>query len=153
MDMDTLEMLAKNEEEIGELYKLYARVLPQYQDLWLELADDEMNHARWIRDFAKGVDKGTLVLNKKLFPESTFNYYHDYMQGAMEKASKRGIEPMQAFTSALYMEQSLIEKRCFEAVDTGSAEFDKVALRLQQETIGHAKKIEDYWSKVKDKRM
>jgi rubrerythrin len=151
--MDTLEMLAKNEEEISELYRLYARVLPQYKDLWLELAADETEHARWIRDFAGGVDKKALVLNKKLFPESTFGYYHDYMQGAMEKASKRGIEPIQAFTSALYMEQSLVESKCFEGAGTGSEDFDKVALRLQRATEAHVKKIEDYWTKVKDKRI
>lgn len=151
--MDTLEMLAKNEEEMSELYRLYAMVLPQYKDLWLELAADETEHARWIRDFARGVDKGTLILNKKMFPEATFSYYHDYLQGAMEKASKRGIEPIQAFTSALYVEQSLVESKCFEGVGTGSADFDKVALRLQQATEGHVKKIEGYWAKVKDKRI
>lgn len=150
--MDTLEMRAKNEEGMSELYRLYARLLPQYKDLWLELAGDEMDHAGWIREFAKGVNKGTLTLNKKLFPESTFNYYHDYMQGAMEKASKRGIEPIQAFTAALYMEQSLIESKCFEADDSGSADYDKVAGRLQQATKAHAQKIEDYWLKVKDNR-
>lgn len=151
--MDILEMLAKNEEEMSALYRLYARVLPLYKDLWLELAADEMEHAGWIRDFAKSTDKGKLVLNKKLFPESTFSYNHDYMQGAMEKAAKRGIEPIQAFTAALYIEQSLIEKKCFDVVDSGCAEFDEVALRLQQATRGHAQKIEDYWAKVKDKRI
>lgn len=151
--MDILEMLAKNEEEMSELYRLYAKVLPQYKDLWLGLAADETEHAHWIRDFAKGVDKATFVLDKKLFPESAFSYYHDYMQGAMEKASKRGIEPIQAFTAALYMEQSLVESQCFEVVDTGSVDFDKVALRLQQATKGHVQKIENYWSKVKDNRI
>ena len=151
--MDILELLAKNEEEIGELYKLYARVLPKYKDLWLELSAEEMNHASWIRDFAEGTEKGTLVINQKRFPAATFNTYHEYLHGAMEKAAKHGIEPIQAFTAALYIEKSLIELKFFEVIDTGPEDFDKVALRLSEATRGHVKKIEEYWSKVKDKRM
>ncbi len=151
--METLELLAKNEEEIGELYKLYARLLPQYKDLWLELSAEEMNHAKWIRDFAKGIEEGALIINTKRFPAAAFNTYHEYLQGAMEKADTRGIEPIQAFTAALYIEKSLIELKFWEVIDTGSEDFDKVALRLREATNGHVKKIEEYWSKVKDKRI
>ena len=145
-------MLAKNEEEIGELYKLYAIKLPQYKDLWLELADEEVTHAKWIRDFAKGIDKGSIFLNKKRFPEEAFQTYHEYLQGSMSRAQLKGIEPMQAFTVALYIEQSLIELKFWEVIDTGSEEFDKVALRLSEATTGHIKKIGDYWAKVKDRK-
>lgn len=150
--MEILEMLAKNEEEIGELYKLYAIKLPQYKDLWLELADEEVTHSKWIRDFAKGIDKGSIFLNKKRFPKAAINTYHGYLQKSYKEASLKGIEPIQAFTTALYLEQSLIELKFFEVIDTGSEDFDKVVLRLSEATKGHIKIIEEYWAKVKDKR-
>jgi hypothetical protein len=151
--MDTLELLAKNEEEISELYKLYAKILPQYEYFWLRLADEEVAHAAWIRDFANGIEKGTLFLNKKRFPVASLNTYHEYLKKSMKEASLKSIEPIQIFTTALYLEKSLVELAFFEVIDTGSEDFDKVVLRLREATKSHVKKIEEYWSKVKDKKM
>ena len=151
--MDTLELLAKNEEEIGELYKLYARMLPHYKDLWLELADEEVIHAKWIRGFAKGIEKGSIFLDKKRFPMAALSTYHEYLQKSVGEASLKGIEPIEAFTMALYIERSLLELKFFEVIDTGSEDFDRVVLRLSEATKGHIKIIEEYWAKVKDRRM
>ena len=151
--MDTLELLAKNEEEIGDLYELYAKIMPQHKDLWLELSKEEMGHAAWIRDFAKGTEKGKLTLNKRRFPAESFQTYHEYLKGSMGKASLRGIEPMQAFTTALYIEQALIELKFWGVMDTGSVEFDNVALRLHNATKKHIEEIGEYWAKVKDGKI
>jgi hypothetical protein len=151
--MDTLELLATNEEEISDLYKLYAQKLPQYENLWLELSREETDHAAWIRDFARGIEKGTLYINQKRFPTEAFQTYHEYLQGSLAKTSSRGIEPMQAFTSALYIEQALIELKLWEVIDTGSEGFDKVALRLRIATKKHIEIIEEYWAKVKDNKI
>jgi hypothetical protein len=151
--METLELLAKNEEQVSELYKLYARVLPQYKELWLELADEEINHAAWIRDFTKDIDSGKLILNKKRFPVEAFNTYYEYLKESIKRADERGIEPVEAFTVALYIEKSLIELKFFEAVVSSCKSFNEIALRLSEATKGHFKKIEEYWSKVKDKTV
>ncbi len=149
--MDTLELLSKNEEEISELYGLYAKILPHYKDFWLELMNEEIGHASWIRDFANGIEKRALFINPQRFPMEAFNTYKEYLHGAIDRASRKGIDPIQAFTSALYVEQSLIELPFFAVIDTGSEDFDKVVLRLREATEWHIKKIEEYWSNVKDK--
>ncbi len=151
--MNTLELLAKNEEEVSELYRQYAKILPKYKDLWLELAGEEILHAAWIRDFIKDTEKGALVINPKRFPVAAFNTYHEYLQKAMEKAAKREFDSIQAFTAALYIEKSLIELKFFEAIVTSCKSFNEIALRLSEATKGHYQKIEEYWLKVKDKRI
>jgi rubrerythrin len=151
--MGPLELLAGNEEEISDLYKLYAGIMPQYKDLWLELSNEETDHAVWIRDFIRGIKKGTLFINEKRFPAEAFQTYREYLQESMKEAVSGAVDDIRAFTVALYIEQSLIDLNFWEVLDAGSEDFNKVALRLQNATKGHIEKIKKYWLKVKGREL
>lgn len=148
--MEIIELLAENEEHISRLYQLYAEKLPKYRDFWENLADEEMTHASWIREFADGVKEKTLYIDEKRFPREALQTYREYLNGSMVKASRTGVNVMGAFTTALYIEESLIELKFFEVIDSGSEDFDKVLSRLKKATVEHNKRIKEYWTKVKD---
>ena len=148
--MWVLELLAENEEHIARLYRLYAEKLPKFRDFWTRLADEEIEHASWIRDFAGGVKDNTLYLNEKRFPREALQTYREYLEGSMEKAIRKGVDTISAFTTAFYIEESLIELKFFEVIDSGSEDFDKVLLRLKKATVEHNNIIKEYWAKVKD---
>jgi hypothetical protein len=44
------ELLANNEESISEHYKIYSDKFGEHKNFWSELAEQEKNHALWIRD-------------------------------------------------------------------------------------------------------
>lgn len=148
--MEILELLAENEEHISRLYQLYAEKLPKFRDFWMKLADEEIMHATWIREFAEGVKDKTLYINEERFPREDLQIYGNYLDGSMRKALKKGIDIMGAFTTALYIEESLIELKFLKVIDSGSEDFDKVLLRLKTATIEHNERIKEYWTKVKD---
>ena len=148
--MEILELLAENEEHIARLYRLYSEKLPKFKDFWSQLADEEIEHASWIRDFASGVKEDTLQINEKRFPRSALQTYKEYLDGSIEKATRKGVDTMSAFTTALYIEESLIELKFFEVIDSGSEDFDKVLLRLKKATAEHNNRIKEYWVKIKD---
>ena len=154
--MDTLDLLANHEEEIADLYKLYAEIMPPYKDLWQRLADDEIANAVWIRDFAKGIEKGTLSINKNGVTPEAFQSYHVYLQGSAGAARSKGFNSMHAFTTSLYIEQfqlSLIESEFSKVLGADSEEFDKVVSHLRNSTRHHIEEIEKYWTKVKDNKI
>ena len=148
--MGILELLAENEEHIARLYRLYAEKLPKFRDFWTQLAGEEIEHASWIRDFANGVKDKTLYLDEKRFPREALQTYREYLDGSIEKANRKGVDAIGAFTTAFYIEESLIELKFFEVIDSGSEDFDKVLLRLKKATAEHNNRIKEYWTKVKD---
>ncbi|MFC1847127.1 ferritin family protein, partial [Chloroflexota bacterium] len=150
MVMEILELMAENEENIAHLYRLYAEKLPKYGNFWSRLADEETEHASMIRKFAAGVEKGTYHLDEKRFPPGALQTYEAYLDGSMQKAIKVGVDVMSAFTTALYIEESLIELKFFEIIDSGSDDFDEVLLRLKKDTGEHSGRIKEYWTKIKD---
>lgn len=148
--MEILELMAENEEHISRLYQLYGEKLPKFKDFWNQLADEEIMHATWIRNFAEGVKDKTLYINEKRFPREALQTYKDYLDGSMQKALRTGIDTMGAFTTSLYIEESLIELKFLKVIDSGSEDFDKVLLRLKTATIEHNERIKEYWTKIKD---
>jgi hypothetical protein len=150
MAMGILELLAENEEHIARLYRLYAEKLPKFRDFWAQLSGEEIEHASWIRDFANGVKDKTLYLDEKRFPKEVLYTYREYLDGSMQKANRQGIDAIGAFTAAFYIEESLIELKFFEVIDSGSEDFNKVLLRLKKATAEHNNRIKEYWTKVKD---
>ena len=46
---EEIEILAKNEEKLSELYQIYASKFPDYYDLWFGLAKEKEGHASWLR--------------------------------------------------------------------------------------------------------
>ncbi len=154
--MDTLLLLANHEEEIAGLYKIYAEIMPPYKNFWLRLADDEIANAAWIRDFAKGIKKGTLSINKKSVTPEAFQNYHVYLQGSAGAARSKSFETIHAFTTSLYIEKfqlSLIESEFSKVLGVDSEDFDKVVSYLRNSTIQHIQEIEKYWAKVKDNKI
>ncbi len=148
--MEILELMAENEENIARLYQLYAEKLPDFEDFWLKLADEEIEHASLIRDFAAGVEKGIYNLDEKRFPPGALQTYKAYLDGSMQKAIRKGVDTISAFTTAMYIEESLIELKYFEVIDSGSDDFDEVLSRLKKATTEHNKRIKEYWTKIKD---
>lgn len=149
--MEVIELLAENEENIARLYRLYAEKLPKFRDFWTRLAGEEIVHASWIREFADGVKEKTLYINEKRFPREALQTYEEYLDGSIEKANRKGVDAIGAFTTAFYIEESLIELKFFEVIDSGSEDFNKVLLRLKKATVEHNNRIKEYWAKVKDK--
>ena len=148
--MEILDKLAENEEHISRLYRVYAEIMPAHKEFWSKLADEEIEHASWIRNFAEGVEGGTLAIDEKRFPRNALQTYSQYLDGSIDRAARKGVDVMGAFTTAIYIEESLVELKFFEVIDSGSEEFDDVLLHLKKDTIEHNKRIKEYWSKIKD---
>jgi len=50
---DEIEALAKNEENIAELYRKYGDRFPDYKDFWDNLVAEELEHADKLRTLLK----------------------------------------------------------------------------------------------------
>lgn len=146
--IETIELMAKNEEAVAALYKSYSIKFPYYKNFWINLSKDEITHANWIRLFLDKFKNEELKFNKNRFNKGAVKLFLSYLKNEKEKAEKGNINTIGALSVALDIEKSLIEKNFFEIMDSDSGALQKVLSNLASATTIHQKKVEDLLNKV-----
>ena len=135
--MRLLELLADHESEIARLYETYASVLPDRRRLWKDLADDETNHADWVRSLIPLVENGSLAVREGRFAAAAIETSLEYIRRRVTEAS---VEPpgfLKALVIALDVEDAMLEKQFFDVADEDASEFRRVLNSLKSETQRH----------------
>lgn len=132
-----LELLAEHETEIARLYETYASVMPDHRRFWSDLADDEANHADWVKSLIPLVQDGSLGLREGRFATAAVATSVEYIRRRTTEAS---VEPpgfLTALVIALDVEDAMLEKQFFEVADEDTPEFRRVLNSLKSETERH----------------
>jgi len=145
--MDILDMLAANEESIGNVYKAYEERFPEYRDFWARLVDDEVEHASRIRKLNVEVKRGLLPLTDRRFKEEAIQTYRQYLEKELNSAQRQDMSLIDALSIALYIEKSLIEHEFFEVFEEDSVEVKALLLGLKAATKAHLSRVQEAWSK------
>ncbi|PPD58470.1 hypothetical protein [Dehalogenimonas etheniformans] len=133
-----IESLAQNEELIGQLYQVYADRLLIRKQFWQSLAVEEKMHAGWLRQL--GQMQGDVKVSHR-FSIAAVSTYSAYVQKEIELALSGVVQDRQALVTSLYIEESLIEKRFFDAFSGEGQSFKEVLSQLVAETKNHISKI------------
>jgi rubrerythrin len=136
-----LEMMARHEEVIGELYGEYARNMPEYADFWQRLAGEEAGHAAWIRKLFTEVKNGTVTFKESRFNVKAIETSMRYVKGWIVQAKSEALDPMQALSMARDIETSLIEKNYLASYEADSPEMKKVLNALKDSTTQHRERL------------
>ena len=136
-----LDLLAKNEENIGRLYKVYADLFSEYRELWSGLADEEKVHAARIRSLKSQVGKDHLSLKPNRFKSEAIRFFSSYIEQEIIAAGKGGFSLIKALSISMHIEDSLIERRYFEVFESDAVEMKNLLQELEAGTRQHAGKI------------
>lgn len=148
--MDVLEMMAKNEEELRQLYKVYSEKFPDYKDFWWGLAVEETQHAIWIREFRSHVKEGRMEFNENRFDVDTIKVFRDYVKDMISHVQKQEMSLKGALNISLDIESGLIEKRFFEIFETDSEALKFVLNDLSNSTKRHFERIQKVLDKIRE---
>jgi len=141
--IETIEMLIRHEESIGQLYKAYAERYADHRDFWLGLADEEGRHAGWISELYSKVRDGSVHFNRDRFQIPAIQHSLNYVQKMLVKSQEPDFELIEAFSTAWYIEDALLENRFFEVFDTDSADLKETLRKLAEATEQHRQRIHD----------
>jgi hypothetical protein len=142
---DTLSLLAKNEEAIGRLYDAYAEVFPESADFWRGLAKEERSHATWIYGLNEKVNSGEILVDRLRFKAAAISTTTNHTEAEIKTAKQSHINFINALSIANAIEQSLIESKFFDIVESDSVELKQVLHKLKTDTEIHAHKIHEQW--------
>jgi len=144
---EVIEAMAKNEEAVSRLYQAYADKFPGQKAFWSSLAADETSHAGWIRSLQAKMRDGSLAVNRDRFKVQPVRGFTAYLERELASAREPGMSPVNALSVALYIEESIIEQRFFEAFQPDAPDLRRVLADLVTATRSHLEKVRDEWGK------
>lgn len=144
---DVIEAMAKNEEAVSRLYKVYAGKFPAQEAFWSGLAADETTHAGWLRGLLAKMREGSLSINRDRFKLQPVRAFSGYLERELATANEPGMSPINALSTALYIEESIIEQPYFEVFAPDAPELKRILVDLGAATKGHLEKVRDEWGK------
>ncbi len=140
-DKDVVELLARYEQTIGELYKAYARRFPDFKAFWEGIAAEEAKHARLLRSILPEIKDRVLILkvdNAKLIEVS------EMLSRVREQIHhcESGEESMaNALDVALSIEETLLENDISAFLIGKNALFNSVVEAMKRDTAKHRKEL------------
>lgn len=144
---EVIEAMAKNEEAVSRLYQAYADKFPAQKAFWAGLAADEMTHAAWIRGLQAKMREGSLSINRDRFKIQPVRGFTAYLERESATVREPGMAPINALSTALYIEESIIEQRFFEVFAADAPELKRILADLANSTKAHLERVREEWGK------
>jgi len=149
--VDIIELIAKNEDTLSRLYRLYANQLPEYREFWERLSDDEMRHKEWVLELIETHAQGLLEINTRRANPELYETYLHFLEGLIQHAEKRPVTAIEAFANAAQAEHTYIERSLLAVVSTDSEGVQRVLEALGHSTERHAEVIDRELARVRAK--
>jgi hypothetical protein len=140
---EIIELLAGSEETIGKLYTTYANRFHETEPFWKSLAEDERNHAIWIRSLKAKSGNNKLIFNPDRFRSAAIKTFINHTEKEIIEAGKPGYQLINALSMAYFIEDSLIEKKYFEVFEADSVELKGLLNKLESATKKHALQVKE----------
>jgi hypothetical protein len=128
---------ADNEAKVASLYERYAELFPPNRQLWEKIAEDEHRHTEIFRDLNSfwGENEKSIKITKHSL--GILKYIGSFVDEQSSIARSGRINTLYALETALRLEQSMIEKKCFEMFAPRSKEMYEAFRRVNHETNQH----------------
>jgi hypothetical protein len=140
-----LEALKEHEQALAHLYKLYASKFPEYKDFWTELSLEEVQHADWIDKLQADVEDSSEDFVVERFPVGAIQRSTEYVEKLMNMANQPDFVLINALSTALRLEEALMENKYFEVIETDSAKTKHTLAILAQSTQEHCQRVRKLW--------
>jgi rubrerythrin len=145
--INVIEMLARNEEALSRLYRAYADKFPDYKDFWSDLADEEIEHSNWLRGLCPKIQEDSIYFNEGRFKPEAIQTFLNYLERELAKAREQEMLLINALSTALYIEEALIERKYFEVIEGDSVGLKHVLLDSAAAEESHVDRVRKVWSK------
>ena len=137
-----LHKLIELEKSIGELYKLYAEILPDHREFWSVLAGEEMEHANWLIMLQGQIKHGNIAVQENRFNQWGVDITLNFVKNKVRFAENNKIPYTLALSTALDVEKSLLERKYYEFYKSDCPEITKILQDLKHSTDRHLNRVQ-----------
>lgn len=104
------------------------------------MRNEELAHAPWIEYLGAQAANGAIVFHEDTTRACTLQAFLDHIGAVRQKAQSASLTPMDALSIAADLEDSLLESRVFDHVQSDSAETVRILKLLRAKTMEHRNK-------------
>jgi hypothetical protein len=141
-----VDIFEDNELKVSILYKLYSQKIPKHKKFWKKISDEEVMHAREIHH--------SLRKEKECFKESKFSrgiikYINNFLEEKIIEAKQKKLAHAEAISTALRIEQSMLEEKCFDIFIPKNITVKEVLEKLNKDTKRHVEQLRKEAKRIK----
>ncbi len=140
-----LEAMKEHEQSLAHLYERYAAKFLEYKGFWTELSLEEVQHADWIDKLQAGIEGSSEDFIVERFPLGAIQHSTEYVKKLAETADKPDFVLINALSTALRLEEALMENKYFEVIETDSIKTKHTLAMLAQSTREHYQRVRKLW--------
>ncbi|MFA7208806.1 MAG: hypothetical protein WC120_00825 [Parcubacteria group bacterium] len=129
-------LLEENELNISSLYSIYARKIPRKKAFWDRLSREEISHAASLSNDGSDIDSAQSIIENK-FSRGVIRYVMDFVLEETRRAEKETLSHHDALHTALRVERSMLEKKCFDIFTPANTTMRALLQKLNDETEQH----------------
>jgi hypothetical protein len=143
-----LALFSENEQKVSKLYGIYSEQDTKRKNFWKKISKEEVSHGEMLKK-VESESKNVEQFIETPYSRSVIGYVSKFVDREIEKATKETIDSSEAIENALRLEQSMIEKKCFEMFSPKNVKVQRVMKKLNLETQKHIKMLEKELKKMK----
>ena len=139
--LEVLGLMAAHESAACDLYRALAARFPEKAELFLGLAEEEVEHARKIGGFAEQVRAGAIKVDPQRFPPAEVLESLDRLRERAARLERGDVSIAEALAVAVDLENEILERSYFQVVESDGPELAELLRTLDAETRSHREKL------------
>ena len=136
-----IEGLARIEETLSKIYRLFAERFPADRKLWSLMAQEETTHAEWVRDLSGHLEDGSVSMDQNRVAEEGVQVFLAYAEDRFKEAQAERLPFRHALDMALDLESSLLERNLYQFFKTDSEDMKQALKDMQRQIHEHTERI------------
>lgn len=140
-----IDLMAQMELSISELYELFAEKFPKYENLWIELSKQEVQHADWVKQLQSMAGENRVFFDEKLTKSYSVQKVLEIIKATYANAKDDKLTLINALSVSRDLEQSVLEREFYNYFTGRDAEVKMIINNIRKETIDHQTKLRNAW--------
>jgi hypothetical protein len=147
--LDTLELLAKHEETLRDLYNAIGEKFPEHRSFFHRIAADESSHAAWLRELKPMIEAEVFKINERRFALLAIEKALHYARTQVDLVNNPLSNLSTCLATGLDLERGMLEEKYYEVLEDDEPELKNVLLRLAEGTRFHRTAIKELLDKYR----
>jgi hypothetical protein len=143
--------LMENETAIGHLYELFSVTYPLDAELWTRLAQDEHQHAEWIRQAAEAAEPEQRKQSPLSIRLVAIEAMIQHVGSIAERCRRKELTRINALALGRDLENSLLESKLLGALSAGAARLAGLENALVRSTADHRRSLAEALDRVRQR--
>lgn len=140
---DIISKMEMLERDIGHLYKIFASIFPSSYSFWIQLYQEEEEHARLLGELEKQSQYGKIFFDDTRFSLNAIQTTIRYVMQKISEANNNIITEQDALNIAWDIENGLLEKNFFKNFKTDDNYLTDILKKIISDTEKHRNRVSE----------